>query len=151
MSEDVTVKLEQKNIEQLLRDKGLTVNGDIQQFHTENVKKRMTKYMPFLTGALIKQTIVQTDISSSKIVTQAPQARYLFYGKVMVDPKYNCGGFLGSDGWFSRPGVPKVLTDRNLEYTKTKNPLAGPRWDKRMTDAEGDALRADLQEYIDRK
>lgn len=151
MSNDVTVKLEQKSIEQLLRDKGLTVNGDIQQFHTENVKKRMTKYMPYLTGALIKQMIIQTDTSSSNIVIQAPQAKYLYYGKLMVDPKYNCGGFLGKEGWFSRPGVPKVLTDRDLKYTKEKNPLAGPKWDERLMNAEGDAIRADLQRYIDRK
>lgn len=148
---DVKVKLDMKPVNKLIRDKGLDTNGNVQSFHTQNCLKRMIKYMPYLTGTLIKQTVIQTDISSAQIVTQAPQAKYLFYGKVMVDPKYNCAGFLGADGWFSRPGVSKVLTNRDLNYTKTKNPQAGPRWDEAMATNEGKALAADLQRYIDGK
>lgn len=151
MSKDVRVTVKMKPVTELLKDKGLDANGKTQAFHTQNCLRRIVKYMPYLSGTLIKQTIIQTDIHSNLIVTQAPQARYLFYGKVMVDPKYRCGGFLGNDGWFSRPGVTKVLTNRDLTYTKTKNPQAGPRWDEALSTNEGRALAADLQRYIDRR
>ena len=38
-----------------------------------------------------------------------------------------------------------------LDYSKTKNPKAGPHWDRAVTAAEGKAMTADLQRYIDRK
>jgi hypothetical protein len=45
----------------------------------------------------------------------------------------------------------KVLTAENLKYNKTKNPAAGPRWDRALVAAEGKVLVADLQSYIDRR
>ena len=38
------------------------------------------KYMPYRTGATIKLTIAQTDTHVPEIVTDNPQARYLYYG-----------------------------------------------------------------------
>lgn len=55
--------------------------------------------MPYRTGATIKLTVAQTDPRVPEIVTEEPQAIYL----------YNA---------VSRSGKP-------LNYTKTKNPLAG--------------------------
>lgn len=37
-----------------------------------------------------------------------------------------------------------------LNYTHTKNPLAGPRWDEAVMAAEGDAMAADLARYMRR-
>ena len=75
----------------------------------------------------------------------------LFRGKVMVDPKTNAAGFLTPVGWRSRKGCVKVRTDRNLKYFKGKNRRAGPRWDRALSAAEGPAMRADLQRYINRR
>jgi hypothetical protein len=44
----------------------------------------------------------------------------------------------------SRSGKP-------LNYTKTKNPLAGGHWDRALVAAEGDALAADLERYIGKR
>lgn len=135
---------------ELIRRKGLAVDGAVQMFHTQNVLNRLENHMPHLTGATYTITVTQTDIRKPEIVTDTPYARYLFYGKVMVDPQTGAAGFLTLNGWRSRKGCTKVRTDRDLEFTKIK-PQAGPRWDKALVAAEGDALRADLQRYIDRR
>lgn len=127
----VTVNM--KPVNQILKEKGLTAGGDVQRFHTNNVLRRIVKYMPYRSGATIELTQAQTDINKPEIVTDTPYARYLYYGKVMV----------------GRP--PKQVTDRDLKYTRTKNPLAGPFWDRRLKAAEMPAMQADLQRYVNRK
>ena len=144
------VKLQLPSAAQLIRAKGLAHDGDVQKFHTQNVLKRIKRYMPYVSGATYKITVAQTDINKPEIVTNTPYAKYLFYGKKMIDPKINASGFLTPEGWRSRRGSVKVLTAENLKYNKTKNPAAGPRWDRALVAAEGKALVADLQSYIDR-
>ena len=151
MPDGTTAELTMKDANQIIKDKGLAPDGDAQAFHTQNVLRRIKKYMPFLSGALYKMTQIQTDIRKPEIVTDAPQAKYLFYGKVMVDPKLKVAGFMTPEGWRSRKGVVKVLTGRYLEYTKTKNPMAGPRWDRALSAAEGKAMAEDLQRYMNRR
>ena len=122
-----------KPTKQILKDKGLGPGGDVQRFHTQNVLRRIQKYMPYRTGATIKLTIAQTDINKPFIVTDAPYAKYLYYGKVMVGR------------------APKTVTSRDLVYTKTKNPQAGPFWDRALVAAEGRVLQRELQAYINRR
>ena len=117
----------------ILADKGLNEKGDIQRFHTSNVLRRIVRYMPYRTGATSKLTQVQTNVNKPYIVTNTPYAKYLYYGKAMS----------------GKP--PKTVTGRDLRYTKTKNPLAGPFWDRALVAAEGTLLAKELQRYIDRK
>jgi hypothetical protein len=145
------VKLQLPTAAQLIRAKGLAHDGDVQRFHTQNVLKRIKRYMPYVSGATYKITVAQTDINKPEIVTNTPYARYIFLSKKMIDPKINASGFLTPEGWRSRRGSVKVLTAENLKYNKTKNPAAGPRWDRALVAAEGKALVADLQSYIDRR
>lgn len=119
------VKIQMDPAARVLHRHGLDASGDVQRFHTANVLRRIQKYMPCRTGATIRLTIIQTDINVPEIVTQAPYARMLYYG-------------------LSRNGKP-------LRYTKTRNPLAGPRWDKAVSAAEGGAMAADLERYLQRK
>ena len=146
-----TASLQMNTANQIIKAKGMDKGGDVQQFHTANVLRRIKRYMPFLTGATYKITQIQTVISRPEIVTDTPYAKYLFYGKVMIDPKINAAGFMTPEGWRSRNGSVKVLTDRDLEFTKTKNPAAGPRWDRALSAAEGMAMAADLQRYLNRR
>lgn len=127
----VTVNM--KPVNAILREKGLTPDGDVQRFHTANVLRRIVKYMPYRSGATIKLTQAQSVVSRPEIVTDVPYAKYLYYGKVMVGH------------------VPKVVTNKPLRYTKDKNPQAGPFWDRALVAAEGRALQSDLQAYINRK
>lgn len=145
------VKLFLPSASQIIRSKGLAADGTVQMFHTQNVLRRIKKYMPFRTGDTYKITVAQTDIRKPEIVTETPGAEYLFHGKVMIDPKINAAGFMTPEGWRSRKGCVKVLTDRNLEYFRGKNPQAGPRWDRALSANEGKAMAADLQRFIDRR
>lgn len=151
MPDGTTAELTMQEANQIIKDKGLDPAGDVQAFHTQNCLRRIKKYMPFVTGALFKITQIQTDIRKPEIVTDAPQAKYLFYGKKMVDPKTGAAGFMTPEGWRSRKDVPKVRTSTPLEYTKTKNPQAGSRWDKALSTNEGAALAADVQRYVNRR
>ena len=127
------IKLKMKPISEIIKSKGLDENGDVQKFHTANVNRRIGKYMPHLNGVLeTKKKIVR----GTQIVVLGPYAKYQYHGKVMVGP------------------APKVVTDRPLNYTKNAvdgNPQAGPYWDRALVAAEGDALVADVQRYIDSK
>ena len=145
------VYLEMNPVGQILKDKGLDPGGDAQKFHTANVLRRIKRYMPFVSGMTYKVTVAQTDISKPYIVTNIPYAKYLFYGKVMIDPKLGIAGFMTPEGWRSRKGSVKVRTDRDLQYNRTKNPNAGPRWDRALSAAEGKAMAADLQRYLKRR
>ena len=142
------VSVKMNPVSKVLRDKGLLSDGKIQMFHTQNVLRRIQRFMPKVSGMLIKLMIVQTNIRRPEIVVEAPQAKYLFYGKVMVDPKNNAAGFMTPEGWRSRNGSVKVLTSRNLKYNKTKNPKAGARWDKALSASDGAVMRTELQKYI---
>lgn len=117
-------------INQILKDKGLDSDGSVQAFHTNNVMRRIIKYMPYRTGATIKVMLVQTDIRKPYIVLDVPYGKYLYYGMKMVG------------------APPKTVTDEPLRYTKTQNPLAGPFWDKHLSVAEGAILAQELQKYI---
>ena len=147
----MNVKLFLPTAAKIIRSKGLAADGAVQMFHTQNVLRRIKKYMPFRSGATYKITVAQTDIRKPEIVTDTPYAKYLFYGKVMVDPKTGAAGFLTPEGWRSRRGCVKVRTDRNLEYFKGKNPQAGPRWDRALSANEGKAMAEDLQRFINRR
>lgn len=144
----IAAYLEMKSVPQIIRDKGLHEAGDAQKFHTANVLRRIIKYMPYLSGMLIKLTIAQTVINKPEIVTDAPEGQYLFRGKVMEDPKIKAAGFMTPEGWRSRRGCTKVRTNRSLQYTKTKNKNAGPRWDIAVSTREGKAMAAEMQRYI---
>ena len=143
--------LQMNSVGQILKDKGLDVGGDVQMFHTANVLRRIKRYMPFVSGMTYKVTVVQTNINRPYIITDTPYAKYLFRGKVMIDPVTGVAGFLTPIGWRSRKGCNKVLTQRNLVYNKSKNPKAGAHWDKTLSASEGKAMAADVQRYIARK
>lgn len=146
------VTVDMKPINAILKAKGLTAGGDVQRFHTQNVLRRIQKYMPYRTGATIKLMVAQTNINKPEIVLDVPYGRFLYYGKLMVDPVTGAAGFQDKDGqWKSRRGVNKVKSERPITYTKTKNPLAGPYWDRALKAAEMPAMQADLQRYVNRK
>lgn len=146
-----TIKVDMAPVSQIMKRLGVTPGGDVQRFHTANVRRRIQKYMPYRSGATIKLMIVQSPAEEPFIHVDAPYARMLYYGKVMVDPKTHAAGFLTANGWRSRKGVKKVVSNRDIQYDKTRNPQAGPFWDRRLMAAEGDAMGQDLQNYVNRK
>ena len=144
-----SVKVDSRPGEEILRRKGLTVNGDVQRFHTANVLRRIVRYMPYRTGATIKLTQAQSPVSRPEINTFVPYARYLHEGKVMVNAETGQGpGVVPGVGPRWRRGDQLKATEQDLTYTVTENPEAGPFWGKRLQEKEGDAMLADLKNYV---
>lgn len=126
-----TIHVDMKPVNTILARIGVDKTGDVQMEVTKNINRRIARYMPFRTGALsMKSKFIR---SSTEIEVAANYARYQYYGKVMVGK------------------APKVATDKNLNYDKTKNQNAGPFWDRRMMAAEGAQIEADIQEYVNRR
>ena len=145
------VKIILPSANKLIRKKGLAQDGKVQMFHTQNCLRRIKRYMPFLSGATYKITVAQTNIRKPEIVTNVPYGKYLFYGKVMVMVNSKTGkgpALIPGVGYRFPNGSTLMPTDRELEYTKTKNPLAGPHWDRTLVAYEGKAIVSDLQRYI---
>lgn len=124
------IKLQMPAVAELVRKKGLDPDGHVQMFLTMDINRRIGKFMPHLSGTL--ETKLKHIRSGTQIEILGPFAKYQYYGKVMAGPP------------------PKVVTDKDLQYTKTFNPQAGPFWDKRLMAAEGKAIEADVQCYIER-
>ena len=84
------------------------------------IMQDMIPFMPQQTGAFINITQAQSSAmaGTGKVCAgTAPMGRFLYEGKVMVDP-------LTGSPW-ARAGAKKVVTDRPLTYS---NPMATPHW-----------------------
>ena len=93
------------------------------------VMSDMVPYMPHQTGTFINVTrgMSAAIAGSGKVIAAAPPTgRFLYYGKVMVDPVTN-------SPW-ARKGAKKVTTGRSLRYS---NPKATPEWFKTAKDRHG--------------
>ena len=82
----------------------------------EQIKKDTQPFVPMLTGSLTQRT----RVDGSAVIYPGPYARFLYYGKVMVDP--NTGST------YAPKGGTKVVTDRNLEFNQTMHPQAQAHW-----------------------
>lgn len=88
-----------------------------------NVMTGMIPYMPMNTGVFINVTKgLSAAIAGSGYVYAAapPFGRFLYEGKVMVDPQTN-------SPW-ARPGAKKIVTDKPLIYNEKKNPKVTDHW-----------------------
>ena len=144
------IKVEMKHVNTILTRIGVNKTGDVQRFATSTINRRITRYMPFRSGALA--TKLKFIKSPTEIEVLGPYARYQYYGKVMVDSETGKGPMdIPGVGLRFRHGAVLTPTDRDLDYDKTKNQKAGPFWDRSMMVAEGSQIARELQAYVDRK
>lgn len=95
------------------------------------VMNDMVPYMPHRDGTFVNLTRIRSAAlqGTGKVVAGAPpQGRFLYEGKVMVDP-------VTGSPW-ARKGAKKVVTERPLTYS---NPKATPHWFDTAKDAHGKA------------
>lgn len=88
-----------------------------------NVMSSMVPFMPMRDGVFINVTkSASAAMAGSGYVCAAapPFGRFLYEGKVMVDP-------LTGSPW-ARKGAKKIVTDRPLDYDKTKHPYVTDHW-----------------------
>jgi hypothetical protein len=135
----IVAKLKIDSLDEILEKRGMQNGGEVQQFIDMECIKKMKPYTPNLNGKLIDSATRHTIIGSGKIVQgglDSPQARYLYYGMLMVDPITGKGCFYNpktGERW-SRPNVKKIMDPqgRTLNYNQTHSPQAGPHWFERM-------------------
>lgn len=145
-----TVKVKLKSVNQMLKDHGLDKDGDVQRFWTATVNRRLTRYMPFSSGALA--TKLKFQASPSEIVVLGPYARYQYYGKAMVNAKTGKGpAYIPGIGYRYKKGTVLKVTNRPLTYDTSKNERAGDLWDKRLVENEYDAMLQEVKAYIRRR
>lgn len=82
----------------------------------QQVIKDTAPFVPALTGSLT----IRTRLDGNKIIYPGPYARFLYYGKVMVDPQ--------TGSTFAPKGGTKVLTNRDLVFSKAVHPQAQSHW-----------------------
>lgn len=82
----------------------------------QQVIKDTEPFVPALTGSLT----IRTRLAGNKIIYPGPYARFLYYGKVMVDPQ--------TGSTFAPKGGTKVLTNRDLVFSKAMHPQAQSHW-----------------------
>lgn len=141
------VKVQMNSVSQILKEHGLDRDGYAQMHWTKIVDSRIARYMPYRSGVLSEK--LKRITGPAKITVDARYARYLYYGKVMIDPAINAAGFPTKDGtWRSRLHSHKVRTERDIQYDTTKNAQAGPLWDRRLIAAEGPAMLEEMRVYI---
>lgn len=93
------------------------------------VRKDTSPYVPALTGSLDKRTMVK----GSQIIYPGPYARYLYYGKVMVDAATGKGPMriVGKDGTEIirfRKGAKLKPLNRDLKIQRSMHPKAQSHW-----------------------
>ena len=89
------------------------------------VMKDTEKYVPALTGSLSQRT----HLEGSTIVYPGPYARYLFYGKRMVNAATGRGPFFIPGVGYRYPrGAVLRPTNDNLKFNRSMHPLAADHW-----------------------
>lgn len=103
-----------------------------QKFVDSEMLRLMSPYTPFRTGVMEKSATLGTKIGSGQIVYVSPGARYQYYGKLMVS------SLTGSA--YAKQGESKVLTGKNLSYSKAQHPLARAKWFELVKTKHGKAV-----------
>ena len=80
------------------------------------VQKDTSPFVPFLTGSLDQRT----RVVGNEVIYPGPYARFLYYGKVMVDPE--------TGSTYAPKGGTKVLTDKDLVFDKYYHAQAQSHW-----------------------
>lgn len=97
--------------------------GEAQWLLDNMVMTSMEPYMPKRTGTFINVTKAMSAAiagSGTVIAAAPPFGRFLYEGKVMVDPETN-------SPW-ARKGAKKVVTDKDLVYDKSAHPDVTDHW-----------------------
>lgn len=126
----------------VMKSRELEEGGKVQQFIDSECIRLMDDYTPAKNMVLIKSIRLNTVIGQGRLVQATPYARYLYHGKLMVDPITGKGSFYDpkTGRHWSRPGVSKVLTNKDLKFNQTRSPDAGSHWFERMVKDHGEEI-----------
>ena len=139
----MSLKIEMKKPQEIILRHNLEEGGKVQKFFTNTCYKHMDRYVPYDDGNLRKNVSIEDD----KIIYESPYARYQYYGKLMVMDNGKGAYYSPTYGFWSDKCKKKYLTDIDLVYHTAGT---GPYWDRRMVDAEADAIVKEIEEYMKR-
>lgn len=111
-----------------IKDRLMQASSEAEHILAVQIRKDTSPYVPALTGSLDTRTRIEgfsdaglgPGTGGSMIVYPGPDARYLYYGKLMVDPT------TGSS--YAPKGGTKVVTDKNLVFSKSMHAQAQSHW-----------------------
>lgn len=112
---DITVNISLNRFEKQFQEAQNWLDG---QVFTD-----MEKYMPFRDGNMrnVSAIMSRSMQGSGRVIAGAPPyGRFLYEGKVMVDP-------VTGSPW-ARAGAKKIVTDRDLVFDKIAHPRATDHW-----------------------
>lgn len=121
-----TIKLDLSNVAQIAKERGLIPGGDAQKKLSSEILRHSAPYTPFSRGELTRSGKIAED--GTYIQYNAPYARYLWYGCLMV-------GRTGS-AW-AKLGEKKSLKTPLRKLSFSGAPKRGPRWVRRMWQERG--------------
>lgn len=123
----------------------LASGGRLQQLIDSMVLESIEPYLPFGSGMLAASGRLHTIIGSGLLVWKTPYAKYHFGGKLMVDPQTMKGAFHNpiTGRFWSRRGVRKILTDRDLTYRGGGK--RGAHWPQRWMADNLEQFEANMQ------
>jgi len=139
------MKVEIKPISTIKARIGIQEGGPAHAFFTNSCYRHMGQFVPGGEDGMLNQNV---DLQIDSITYKSPYAHYQYIGKLYVDSKYEKGAFYSEDyGFWSRPGITKVPTNKDLEY---HTPGTGNYWDKKMWSSKSKEVVKEVQAYVDR-
>ena len=142
------IKIDVKNAQKLIQELGLAPGGAVQNFFASELLRISAPYTPFDNGILAGTAFISSD--GTEIIYPVPYARYLWYGKIMVDPVTKKGAFFSPNyGFWSRPNTQKELTDTDLKFRGA--PIRGPKWVERAYIDNKTTLLSSLEKFANRR
>lgn len=142
-----TYKIDMSSADEIIQKHGLAPGGMIQKMLTNEILKISDPYTPFLTGVMKNSATIAID--GTAIFYNTPYARYLWNGKLMVDPITKKGAFFKEGyGYWSRPGVQKELTETPLKYHGSS--LRTSQWVIEAWKKHGKEITSNLERMINK-
>lgn len=118
-------------------------------FLAHSAARFMDPYVPADTFFLSQNIHVGAEGDRGQIHYLSPYAHYQWEGILYVDPETQKGAFTNGEGRFwSRPGVAKIPSDRTLEHSTFRHPLATSHWDTAMMAARREDLVKEFDNYL---
>lgn len=99
-----------------LKDKLAEASAKAEHIVALQMRKDTSPYVPALTNSLD----TRTQVDGGSIIYPGPYARYLYYGKLMIDPETKSS--------YAKAGGIKVVTDKNLVFNKSVHSQAQSHW-----------------------
>ena len=138
MNKSIVVKLDPKKV---AANVGLLPGGKVHKYFMDRTAAYMEKYLPYRKdGSMVDKMMQGKNYEKSHFHFSGPHSSFLYEGKVMV------GDVTGS-AW-AKEGETKHATSKNLNYTKSPHPKAGPHWGRQVQQNDVKAIAKEVEAYI---